>query len=287
MSGASAPPRVASVRAALAAASPLLHERPILVVSDFDGTLSRIVLDPWGAVMLPLARRALRQLAALPGVHVAVLSGRAASDVAGRVRVGGAHYLGNHGAESGLLARRQRVGSLSVQVVAVPDHFAAAAERLAAGLPALIPEPWLVVERKPPAVAFHFRGAPDVDAAAERVRAAVDALDPERELLRFPGRRVLELRPPGIPDKGAAMTALLTEHQPRACFTLGDDISDAEAFRALRTARDQGHVKGMALAVLARAEAPPSVAAAADLVLASPVEAARFLAGLARLLAHR
>ena len=32
---------------ALRLVDPMLRERPFLVVSDFDGTLSRIVLDPW------------------------------------------------------------------------------------------------------------------------------------------------------------------------------------------------------------------------------------------------
>lgn len=276
-----------TARDALRRAGPLLELRPILVVSDFDGTLSPIVLDPWGALMLPLARRALRRLAGAPGVHVAILSGRGAADVAERVRIGGARYLGNHGVESGRLARRQRAGTLTIEVVTVAQHLADAAERLATELPLSIPEPWLVVERKPPAVAFHFRGAPDVDAAGVRVRETVERLDPEQLLVRFPGRRVLELRPPGLPAKGEGMELLLREHEPAVAFMLGDDVSDAEAFSALTAARARGVVEGLAIAVQARTEVPPAVAAAADLTLASPVEAARFLAGLARRLAPR
>jgi trehalose-phosphatase len=271
-----------SVRQALRRAEPLLGRRPLLLVSDFDGTLSPIVLDPWGARMLPSARRSLRRLAGTPGVDVALLSGRAAADVAGRVRIGGAAYLGNHGLERGYLPRRQRVSSLRVELVTVPAADAALAERVAADVARRIAEPWLVVEHKPPTVAFHFRGAPDVDAAGERVRAAVEEADPGRVLVRFPGRRVLELRPPGAPEKGDAMRLLLEEHRPAVAFVLGDDVSDALAFETLRRAREAGEVDGLAVAVQARAEAPPAVAEAADLVLGSPVDAARFLAGLAR-----
>lgn len=49
-----------AVSAAVDAAAAHLSRRPLLVVSDFDGTLSRIVDDPWGARILPLGRRALR-----------------------------------------------------------------------------------------------------------------------------------------------------------------------------------------------------------------------------------
>jgi trehalose-phosphatase len=291
------PPRSITAREALGRAGPLLAtaaprdaRRPVLVVSDFDGTLSQIVDDPWAASMLPLARRSLRTLVGTPGVHVAVLSGRTALDVAARARVGGVTYLGNHGLERGLLPRRQRAERLSVDVKDAERTHADLAERLAERVPDLVREPWLVVERKAPAVAFHYRRAPDVPAAAAQVKAAVDRLDPAEVLVRFPGRRVLELRPPGATAKGEAMRELLDEVRPRVCFMLGDDRSDALAFGILIAAREAGETEGLAIAVQALREAPLAVAEAADLLLASPIEAARFLAGLARSLraeAHR
>jgi alpha,alpha-trehalase len=280
-SPAAAPPAIAA-HAALARVAPLLGRRPVLVVSDFDGTLSQIVEDPWAAAMLPLARRALRSLAGSRGVHVALLSGRTALDVAARARIGGVTYVGNHGLERGLLARRQRAERLRVEVKESERAHAELAERLARGVRDLVPDPWLIVERKPPAVAFHFRKAPDVPEAAARVRAAVDRLDPAGDLVRFPGRRVLELRPPGATAKGEAMRELLDEMRPGVCFMLGDDRSDALAFEVLVAAREAGETDGLAIAVQALREAPLAVAEAADLLLASPIEAARFLAGLAR-----
>ncbi|HEY7598498.1 MAG TPA: trehalose-phosphatase, partial [Candidatus Limnocylindrales bacterium] len=238
---------------------------------------------PWAAEVLPLGRRALRRLAGKPGVHVAVLSGRTATDVARRVRVGNVTYLGNHGMERAHLRRGGRPERLALP----PSEAHAAghlAEKLADELPALVGEPWLVVERKPPAVAFHFRQADDVAAAGARVRDAVERLDPDGVLERFPGRRVLELRPVGAVAKGEALRALIDELRPRSVFMLGDDVSDALAFAELRAARAAGELDGIAVAVLARAEVPPEVAATADLVLRSPREATRFLAALARLL---
>jgi hypothetical protein len=64
---------------------------------------------------------------------------------------------------------------------------------------------------------------------------------------------------------------------------LGDDISDALAFAVLREARAARELQGLAIGVQARDEVPADVSAATDLVLSSPVEAARFLAGLVRL----
>jgi trehalose-phosphatase len=165
-----------SVDAAVDATLGHLMRRPLLVVSDFDGTLSRIVDDPWGATILPLGRRALRTLAGLPGVHVAVLSGRSAADVAARVRVGGVTYLGNHGMERGFVPRGGRAESLRPHADQAAESAVHAATMLADRVPEIVPEPWLVVERKPPAVAFHYRTAPDLEVAARRVRDAVNEL---------------------------------------------------------------------------------------------------------------
>ena len=96
------------------------------------------------------------------------------------------------------------------------------------------------------------------------------------------GRRILEMRPAGAGAKGQAVARLLNEVRPAGVIVLGDDRSDAEAFAKVAAARDEGRVTGaLAVAVHAADEAPPEVAAAADLVLASPREASRLLAILA------
>jgi len=274
-----------SVRVAVDVAAQHLERRPLLVVSDFDGTLSRIVDDPWGAQILPLGRRALRALAGLPNVHVVVLSGRSALDVAARVRVGGVTYMGNHGMERGFVPRRGRPGRLRPIIDDASHEAVHAAERLADAVPRVVHEPWLIVERKPPAVAFHYRTAPDLAAAAARVRAAVDELDPDGVLERFAGRRVLELRPYGAVAKGEALEALVAELRPKSVFLLGDDVSDAMAFRALRSLRAAGTTDGVAVAIQARSEVPAEVLASADVVLASPADATRFLSAIYRRLA--
>jgi trehalose-phosphatase len=276
---------VESIAHALELTAEHLRRRPLLVCSDFDGTLSQIVLDPWAAAILPLGRAALRRLAGLPGVFVAVLSGRTAGDVAARVRVGNVTYLGNHGMERGYLPRGGRPERLMTSVAPASAEAAAAAERLGNLLAERLPEPWLIVEPKPPAVAFHYRQAPDVAAAGARVRALVDELDPEHVLERFPGRRILELRPPGAIAKGEAFRSLLDEIRPASVVMLGDDTSDALAFAVLREARARGQTDGVAVAIQARTEVPLEVAATADIVLSSPRDAARFLSALARLAA--
>jgi trehalose 6-phosphate phosphatase len=258
-----------------------VEDGPMLVASDFDGTLSGLVSDPWGAAMVPAARRALRRLAVAPGVQVVLLSGRTVLDLAARARVGGIRYLGDHGAEWATAPRGFRPAALRVQREPTSPAEAAMAERLRREVPGVVGEAWLVVEAKGPALTFHFRAAPDVDAARARVVAAADAVDPGHLLVRSGGRRSLELRPAGATDKSTALLRLLGEHRPRVAIMLGDDHTDALAFEALHGARWRGSLDGVAIAVAGHADTQAGVAARADHVLASPREAARFLALLA------
>jgi trehalose 6-phosphate phosphatase len=282
--------------------------RPLLIVSDFDGTLAPIaapsVAFGIGARIDPLARRSLRRIARIAdvdgGIVVAISSGRAVDDLASRVRVGGVRYLGNHGLETGTLARFGRAESLRMdREGGYAGHTAAAAVLTRSVAEALGRPSWLFLEEKGPSVAFHWRGAPDEDDAARQVERAVEATlaasgadaGAGTGAVAFEplhGRRILELRPAGAGGKGHAVARLIAEVHPAGVIVLGDDRSDAEAFAAITAARDEGMATaGLAVAVHAGDEAPPEVAAAADLVLASPHEAARLLAVLASDLARR
>jgi trehalose-phosphatase len=265
---------------ALAAGIPL-DAGPLLIVSDFDGTLGVPLRDPWAATIVPAARRALRRLAAHPTTHVVFLSGRTTHDLVRRVRVGGAAYLGNQGFERGDLTRGRRADQLAVTLPTL-DAWPATASTLAREVAREIPDPWLVVEPKPPAITFHFRAAPDLEAARTSVMAAVDRHDPGSTLVRYPGRRSLELRPPGAPDKGTTMASLVATHRPGVALMLGDDSTDVPAFQVLRDARQAGRLHGVAVGVGTRHDAVEDTAHAVDARLADPHAVAGFLVALVR-----
>ena len=148
----------------------------------------------------------------------------------------------------------------------------------AAEVPRAVPDAWLVVEAKGSAVTFHFRTAPDVDAARARVLAGRRRHrpgGPPRPLGRASlaraaaGRRIGQGQRPCV--------RLIDEHRPRVVVMLGDDPTDALAFDALREAPGGRPDSGLAIAVAGRPDVSATVAPQADLVLASPREAARFL----------
>lgn len=273
----------------------------LLVVTDFDGTLARIPLDPMAARIEPLGRLALRRLARLEAadphrLRTVVLSGRAVIDLATRVRVGGIGYLGDHGLQSGTLARGVPAERLKTIVDPALDRYIPIAQDHGRAVAAALGDPdWLFVEDKGPSVAFHYRAARQPAAAGRRVAAAVeDRLRAEGGapttpagggLVRFDGRRIVELRPPGTGGKGAAVAGLLEREPFGAALVLGDDRSDAEAFGAVATALTAGRLRaGLSIAVHGASETPAEVAGSADLMVAAPADAARVLALVARIL---
>jgi trehalose-phosphatase len=273
---------------------PELVARPgrLLVVSDFDGTLAEGSRDPAATRIVPLARVALRRLAALATDHpdrlaVAVLTGRTVADAAARIRVGGILYLGDHGLQTGRFPRRGRAERLTVAIQPGHEAALAPAEQLATRVPEILGRPpWLFVERKGPSVAFHVRQADDRVAARAAVEAAIEAVDrelPGHDLAHYRGRLVIDLRPRAAGGKAEAMERLLADLQPATVIALGDDSSDADAFAVLTAARRSGSIDALVVAVTGPHGMPDDVRAAGDVVLETPFAAARLLASIARL----
>ena len=139
-------------------------------------------------------------------------------------------------------------------------------------------------------MAFHFRQAPDAAEAVWRLDAAIAAIGDasgRQAFERFEGRKVIEFRPPAAGGKGAALERLLERERPESVLLLGDDRSDAEAFRVLARERAQRGLTGLAIAVHGATETPPEVVEAADMLLPAPLDAAAVLSALASAAARR
>jgi trehalose-phosphatase len=266
------------------------HPGRVLVVCDFDGTLAEGSRDPGAAVVVPRSRRALRRLAriaeARPGrVAIAILTGRTSADVAARVRVGGITYLGDHGLQTGTFPRRGNPSRLVTTFRAGHEASLEPAERLATRVPEVLGRPpWLFVERKGPSVAFHVRQAEDRVAARAAVVEAIADVDrdsPAHDLAHYRGRLVVDLRPRSAGGKREAFEGLLADVWPAVVVAFGDDISDADGFDVLRSARDAGRIHGLAVAVTGPHGMLDGVRARADVLLDSPSDVARALSALA------
>lgn len=248
----------------------LLGGRTPAVFLDFDGTLAPIVEDPEAARLSPATRRALEELRA--NCPVVVVSGRDAEDVRARVGIDDLVYAGSHGFDviwpDG---RRTERGT----------EYRGALERAAARLGELLADvPGVEIEPKRFAVAVHHRRTPperrrEVDDAVARVA------DEARQLRRSGGKEVLELRPGLDWDKGRTLLWVLDELGRDGPETLpvylGDDLTDEDAFAALRE-----HGRGLGLVVRGEDD---DRATAADYVIADVEATTEVLDRLSRLVA--
>jgi trehalose 6-phosphate phosphatase len=239
---------------------------------DVDGTLAPIVHRAQDAQVpketsLLLARLSKRY------ARVACISGRAAADVRRLVGVGGIAYAGSHGAE--LLEPNASNPRTAPEFQRwEPDVKAFVRERDTPELRALR----VRIEDKGPIMTFHWRGAPDEEAA----RARVEALAEEAEaagLWTHWGRKVLEIRPPVPIGKGQAVRELVVG---RAALYAGDDVTDLDGFAALRELVDAGELETAVTVGVRSEEGPREIVEEADLVVDGIEGMQRVLAELDR-----
>ena len=216
---------------------------------DVDGTLAPIVANPSDARVPDATRSELRRLASRYGL-VACVSGRTGEVARAIVGVPELTYVGEHGLELDPEAEawRERIRAFGAQA------------------------PW-PAEEKPLSAAFHYRTAPDHE-AARRELEHVEAEARAAGLRTRWGRLVLEVLPPIDASKRTAVAQLLARTGLRRALYAGDDTTDLDAFAALEDLE-----LGIRVAI-ASAESPTALREQADIVLDSPAALVELLAEL-------
>jgi trehalose 6-phosphate phosphatase len=230
------------------------------VLLDIDGTLAPIVRHAADAHVPEATRTLLIEIAKRYRV-VGCVSGRRASTARQIVAIGTIAYVGNHGAE--LL----RPGSTRPDVDEELAAWTARVREFAARIYTAEHQRLRVrSEDKDSIAAFHWRGAPDEELAADAVREIARRAEEEGLAVHW-GRKVLEVRPPVLLDKGLGIAALLHGGPVKAAVYVGDDTTDLDAFRGLRTLVGAGELETAVCVAVSSDEAPPDLAREADVTV--------------------
>ena len=230
------------------------------IFCDIDGTLAPIVLRSEEAHVPNRTARLLGALARRYG-SVACISGRSATEARRLVGVGGIAYAGAHGAE--LL----EPGANHASVLPAFDSWAEQVRRFAeARDDRELRRLRVRIEDKGPIVAFHWRGAPDEDAARTRLEGIAAEADAEG-LHPHWGRKVLEVRPPVPFDKGLAIREIVRRSNARAALFGGDDATDLDAFDALDALLAEGRLDAAVRVGIRSDEGPAQIVERADLTV--------------------
>jgi len=229
------------------------------VLCDIDGTLAPIVERPGAARVPPGTSHLLAELGGRYGC-VACVSGRRAVEARRLVGQDGLTYAGLHGAE--MLAP----GEDRARVVPAVEQWEGRVRQFSRDRDATsLTQLGVRFEDKGPIAAFHWRGAPDEDAALDAVRDVARAAETEGLATHW-GRKVLEVRPPVPIDKGQAVRHLVTETASRVALYGGDDATDLDAFAALDALVTSGTLASAVRVGVRSEEGPQDIVARADLV---------------------
>ncbi len=212
--------------------------------SDFDGTLVPLQADPMTCHLSASQAATLRALAAVPGVHITIVSGRRLVDLRSRIGIAGLGYVGNHGLEiatpshnfvhPGALALATRLGQWQSTLQAKLEPFTGA---------------W--IENKELSLSIHYRTLAecrrqDFMAVIENYKGAITE---DGQLVISDAKQVVEIRPNLGWTKGSAIQVVddyinndyingdhinedhINKDRNRARRVyFGDDISDEDAF---------------------------------------------------------
>ena len=212
-----------------------LNNKYIILFLDYDGTLSPIVDSPDKALIPKETKGLLCRLSEDSNCGLAIISGRALSDVKRMVGLKKIIYVGNHGLEiegpkikfeSSISAGyrtmlKQIKNSLNKKIANIKGAF---------------------IEDKGLTLSVHYR------LVDKKLIPLLKTIFHETIIIYLvrnkikirPGKMMLEIRPPVEWDKGRVVLWLLVRYQfalkNKNVFPIyiGDDITDENAFRALR-----------------------------------------------------
>jgi trehalose 6-phosphate phosphatase len=227
---------------------------------DYDGTLTPIVSRPELALCPSEVKRYLEELRDLPGVYLAIISGRPLEDVRKKVGVSGITYVGNHGLEIENPAGKHK----KILVPARKKELKRITQNLQNSLKKI---PGILFEYKGPILSVHYRNVPQ-KFSTQVPQIVETGLQQWRKRWKMAsGKKVLEIRPNINFNKGKAVKEILKTlpSQQVLPIYLGDDQTDEDAFR---------QIKGQGISIFI---GPSSFPTEADFFLQNPDEVQEFL----------
>jgi trehalose 6-phosphate phosphatase len=206
----------------------------LLLLADYDGTLTPIVSRPEDAVLSPSVRDMLSSLAEKKSFSVGIISGRSIKEIKQFVNLNDIYYSGNHGMEiDGPGLEYRNPAALSIRTL-----MDGLATRLSAELSDIT---GVIVQNKGFSLSVHYRLVKPAyeDKIAGRVKNITSPLQEKREIKVFEQKKLWEIRPLLDWDKGKAVALIGQKIKDKLKLAdlqtiyLGDDTTDEDVFRVL------------------------------------------------------
>ncbi|MFZ2356705.1 MAG: trehalose-phosphatase [Candidatus Omnitrophota bacterium] len=213
----------------------ILSDKFILLLLDYDGTLTPIAESPAIATLSKENKDLLKRLSKNTNCSLAIISGRSLEDIKSTIGLRGVIYAGNHGLEiEGPKIKFE--SQVSLRLKSVIHNIAEELPKRLAGIKGVL------IEDKGLTLSIHYRLVDKEDLPAfEKIISEVTSLYTVRDKIKVnSGKKVYEIKPPVQWDKGKVVLWLMARQQfisgakKVLPVYIGDDITDEDAFNALK-----------------------------------------------------
>jgi trehalose 6-phosphate phosphatase len=223
----------------------LQNTEKILLLLDYDGTLTPIVERPELAQISEDTRNLLKKIMRHKSITIAIISGRAMPDLKEKINLEGVIYAGNHGFE----IEGQGLSFINPIAIELKPVLRIMRQILTLALKTI---KGVFVEDKGLSLTIHYRQADekhtgDVKNILERI---LNGPLTSGKVKVTTGKKVFEVRPAVNWDKGKAVQLIMKRYSKGGRqrhllpIYIGDDLTDEDAFKFI-----QRHGKGISILV--------------------------------------
>ena len=207
----------------------------VLLLFDYDGTLTPIVGRPELAILSEESRQLLKNLSHKRHFIVGVVSGRGLNDIQSKVGVNGIIYVGNHGFE---IEGPELNYVHPIDNDEIKSIMGTLSQMLNNSLGTIR---GVIVEDKRFTVSIHYRlvKKKEIDRVKDILQRVVEAARLSDKVKITHGKKVYEIRPDVHWHKGMAVKLIIEKYGSKGRkdvflpVYVGDDLTDEDAFRVI------------------------------------------------------
>jgi trehalose-phosphatase len=213
----------------------LLENKFILLLLDYDGTLTPIAETPGKAIIRKDTKELLQKLSKSNLCKIGIISGRKLEEIKNIVGIDGIIYAGNHGFQiEGPKIKHEMAVSLGYKKIL--ERIKIQLQEKLSGIKGVF------VEDKKLSLALHFRLADpqQISLIKTAFHESVILYLVRNKIKIRPGKKILEVIPPVHWDKGRIVLWLLARQDALSKdgkivpIYIGDDTTDEDAFKVLK-----------------------------------------------------
>ncbi|MGB9980203.1 trehalose-phosphatase [Methanobacterium sp.] len=214
------------------------------VITDIDGTISKIVLDPYEATISQIMKTTLKKLVNKFQL-VGIVTGRNVKNAKEMLEVDGLLYIGSHGLEY--------LKNDEIYIEPEVEKYLPLIQKVAQNIQTeeeLYNIKNILFQEKGLCFTVHYRKCEDPEGTRRKILDAINELEELEKFKVTEGRKVVEIRPKIGHDKGTILEKLIFENAIEKIIYLGDDVTDVDAFNKLKELKGENKVNGLGIVVI-------------------------------------